>query len=84
MHAGLRVVDPALATESLAGGANPLTPREQEVLRVALSRRHGGRDRRGGAPLAGTVRNHLSAAIGKTGTTTRAEAARVAQDRGWL
>ena len=32
----------------------------------------------------GTVRNHLSAAIGKTGATTRAEAARVAQSNGWL
>ena len=32
----------------------------------------------------GTVRNHLSAAIGKTGATTRSEAARIAQDRGWL
>ena len=33
---------------------------------------------------AGTVRNHLSSAIGKTDTSTRAEAARVAQDRGWI
>ena len=32
----------------------------------------------------GTVRNHLSSAIGKTGTSTRAEAARAAQDNGWL
>ena len=32
----------------------------------------------------GTVRNHLSAAIRKTGTTTRVEAARAAQERGWL
>ena len=32
----------------------------------------------------GTIRNHLSAAIGKTGATTRAEAARVAQSNGWL
>ena len=32
----------------------------------------------------GTVRNHLSAAIGKTGATTRAEAARLAQANGWL
>lgn len=32
----------------------------------------------------GTVRNHLSAAIGKTGATTRSEAARIARDRGWL
>lgn len=84
VHAGLRVLDPALAAESLLGGPNPLTTREQEVLREALT----------GAPVAriagrvhlsaGTVRNHLSSAIGKTGTSTRAEAARVAQERGWL
>ena len=84
VHAGLRVIDPALAAESLVGGPNPLTAREQEVLREALT----------GAPVAtiagrvhlssGTVRNHLSSAIGKTGTTTRAEAARVAEERGWL
>jgi two-component system response regulator DesR len=84
VHAGLRVVDPSLATESLVEGANPLTEREREVLLVALQ---GGTV----ASIAstvhlspGTVRNHLSSAIGKTGTSTRAEAARVAQDRGWL
>ncbi len=84
VHAGLRVVDPALATESLLDGPNPLTAREREVLREALT----------GAPVAtiaatvhlspGTVRNHLSAAIGKTGATTRGEAARTADERGWL
>lgn len=84
VHAGLRVVDPALATESLLGGTSPLTTRETEVLRLALS---GTPVARIAATLhlsAGTVRNHLSAAIGKTGTTTRVEAARTAQDRGWL
>lgn len=84
VHAGLRVVDPTLATESLVGGPNPLTDRERDVLREALK----------GAPVAaiatrvhlsqGTVRNYLSAAISKTGTSTRVEAARVAQHRGWL
>lgn len=81
---GLRVVDPALAAESLIEGKNPLTEREQEVLRVALE---GGTV----ATIAGrvflsegTVRNHLSSAIGKTGAETRAEAARIAQQRGWL
>ena len=84
IHAGLRVIDPTLATESLTSGDNPLTPRPCEVLRAALS----------GAPVAdiaasvhlstGTVRNHLSSAIGKTSTTTRAEAARVARDNGWI
>ncbi|MGB6003718.1 MAG: response regulator, partial [Ornithinimicrobium sp.] len=28
VHSGMRVVDPSLATESLLGGANPLTDRE--------------------------------------------------------
>lgn len=84
VHSGLRVIDPTLAAESLYEGVNPLSPREREVLREALT----------GAPVAsiaaqvylspGTVRNHLSSAIGKTGTTTRMEAAKVAQDNGWL
>lgn len=84
VHAGLRVIDPTLATESLATGESPLTPRESEVLRAALS----------GATVAavaaqvhlspGTVRNHLSSAIGKTGAGTRAEAARLARERGWI
>jgi two-component system, NarL family, response regulator DesR len=32
----------------------------------------------------GTVRNHLSSAIGKTGARTRAEAVRSADEQGWL
>jgi two-component system, NarL family, response regulator DesR len=84
VHAGLRVVDPALAAESLATGQSPLTERERDVLRVASS---GGTIADVARILSlsqGTVRNHLSAAIGKTGARTRAEAARVAEDRGWL
>ncbi|MEO3747976.1 response regulator transcription factor [Plantactinospora sp. B5E13] len=84
VYAGLRVVDPTLAAETLASGESPLTGRETEVLRAA---RGGGT----AADLArrlhlseGTVRNHLSAAIGKTGARTRAEAVRVAEERGWL
>lgn len=81
---GGRVVDPSLATESVVDGPNPLTDREREVLRHALD---------GGSAAAiaarvhlspGTVRNHLSSAIGKTGSATRVEAARRAQDLGWL
>ncbi len=84
VHSGLRVVDPALASESMLDGASPLTEREQEVLRASLD----------GVPVRtiasrlflspGTVRNYLSTAIAKTGTSTRVEAARLAQDRGWL
>ena len=32
----------------------------------------------------GTVRNHLSAAMGKLGAASRAEAVRIATDNGWL
>ncbi len=83
-HAGMRVVDPALATESLLEGQNPLSAREQDVLAEALT----------GAPVAeiarrlalsqGTVRNYLSAATAKTGARSSTEAAVTARDRGWL
>jgi two-component system, NarL family, response regulator DesR len=81
---GLRVVDPTLAAESLASGDTPLTPRETDVLRAAAD---GGTVADIAAALGlseGTVRNHLSSAIGKTGARTRAEAVRLADERGWL
>lgn len=84
VNMGLRVVDPTLATETLTDGISPLTARERDVLRAASA---GGTAGKLAAVLhlsEGTVRNHLSAAIGKTGTTTRAEAVRVAEERGWL
>jgi two-component system response regulator DesR len=81
---GERVVDPALAAATLAGGASPLTARERDALVSA----------RDGATIAdiakllflseGTVRNYLSSAISKTGTRNRVEALRVAEDNGWL
>ncbi|MFB7891988.1 response regulator [Microbacterium sp. NPDC056044] len=81
---GLRVVDPVLAADSLAQGESPLTERETDVLSAALT---GGSI----ADIAemlhlseGTVRNHLSSAIGKTGARNRADAARLAQESGWL
>jgi two-component system response regulator DesR len=84
VHAGLRVVDPVLASESLVSGISPLSEREREVLRVAS---RGGTIAEVAKALhlsEGTVRNHLSAAIGKTGAGTRAEAARIAEEHGWL
>ena len=82
--AGARVVDPALAVAALSEGPNPLSDREREVLatsaflptiadiaeRLSLSE--------------GTVRNHLSAAIQKLGAVNRAEAGRLAEEKGWL
>jgi len=84
VHEGLRVVDPELAAQTLTSGASPLTERETEVLAAA---RDGGTVADLAKQLrlsAGTVRNHLSAAIGKTGARTRAEAVRLADENGWL
>lgn len=81
---GERVVDPELALLALSDGGNPLTPREKEVLRASLE----------GASIAdiaarlfiseGTVRNHLSMAIQKMNAQNRVEAARFAEEKGWL
>ena len=96
VHSGLRVVDPALAAAflrdpltprrvvALANGASPLTSREHEVLLAASD---GGTVADVARRLhlsEGTVRNHLSNAIGKTGARTRAEAIRLAEENGWL
>ncbi|MBT2387167.1 DNA-binding response regulator [Streptomyces sp. ISL-11] len=82
--AGERVIDPALAAAALSAGPNPLTQRERDVLAAAVD----------GATVAdiaakvclspATVRNYLSAAIGKTGTRNRMEAVRAARQNGWL
>lgn len=81
---GERVVDPELALAALSEGNNPLTLREREVLNVALT----------GASLIdiaaqlslseGTVRNHFSIAMQKLGARNRMEAARRAEQKGWL
>jgi len=84
VSAGLRVVDPALAADSLSGGESPLTARETEVL---LAARDGGSvaDIARHVSLSeGTVRNHLSSAIGKTMARNRADAVRIADEFGWL
>ncbi|WP_414169380.1 response regulator transcription factor [Streptoverticillium reticulum] len=82
--AGERVIDPALAAAALSAGPNPLTQRERDVLAAAVD----------GATVAdiaakvhlspATVRNYLSAAIGKTRTRNRMEAVRAARQNGWL
>ncbi|WP_460073312.1 response regulator [Streptomyces sp. YKOK-I1] len=81
---GETVVDPALAAAALSAGPSPLTARECDVLKASAD----------GATVAdiaarlhlseSTVRNYLSAAIGKTGTRNRTEALREARHQGWL
>jgi two-component system, NarL family, response regulator DesR len=82
--AGGRVVDPALALDALTEGTNPLSEREREVLATSLEVATIA-DMAGRLSLSeGTIRNHLSAAIQKVGARNRAEAARIALEKGWL
>jgi two-component system response regulator DesR len=84
VHRGERVVDPVLAAETLAGGPNPLTARERDVLAAAADGATVADIARRLALSEGTVRNYLSAAIAKTGSRNRAEARRLAEAQGWL
>ena len=81
---GERVVDPALAASALSEGQSPLTQREREVLSASAD---GATIRDVARRLhlsEGTVRNYLSTAIKKLGARNRVEAARLAENKGWL
>jgi two-component system response regulator DesR len=82
--AGERVIDRDLAAAALAIGATPLSVREADVLRAAADGATVADIARALFLSEGTVRNYLSSAIGKTGARTRVEAARAAEERGWL
>jgi two-component system response regulator DesR len=81
---GQRIIDPTLTRESSRITGTPLTPRETDVLMIAAE---GGSTaeiagRLGLSP--GTVRNHISSVISKTGTRNRLDAIRIAREEGWL
>ncbi|MET8002252.1 response regulator transcription factor [Nonomuraea glycinis] len=81
---GERVIDANLALAALETTENPLSPREAEVLRQHAN----------GASVAeiagevhltyGTVRNYLASAVTKLGARNRVDAARIADEAGWL
>lgn len=82
--AGRRVLDPELVAVAVETGASPLSERETDVLRAAVSGR--STDEIGSMVnlSPATVRNYLSNAIGKLGARNRLEAIRIAQQAGWL
>lgn len=80
---GKRVIDSELALLAL-GEQDPLTDKERRALRLAA-------DGKTTAEIAtllfiaeGTARNYLSEAIAKLNATNRVDAARIAQQKGWL
>lgn len=84
VHEGQRYVDPELSAEAIAAGDSPLTPREADVLELAVE----------GAPVdeiaaranlsVGTVRNYLSSAASKLDAPNRHAAAELARSMGWI
>jgi two-component system response regulator DesR len=82
--AGQTVIDPKLAIAALAEGTSPLTPRERDAL--ALSVRGASVEEIAGTLHLsnGTVRSYLSIAIQKLNARNRTEAARIAEEKGWL
>jgi two-component system response regulator DesR len=82
--AGERFIEPAIAASMLNGRANPLTPREQDVLRLAAA---GMAVREISATLfltAGTVRTYLSTIMHKVDARSRLDAIRIATEENWL
>ncbi|QQX79877.1 response regulator transcription factor [Shewanella sp. KX20019] len=80
---GKRIIDPELAIMAI-GEVDPLNDKERRALRLAS-------DGKSTAEIAkllfiaeGTVRNYLSEAISKLHATNRIDAARIAQQKGWL
>ncbi|MFI7611938.1 DNA-binding response regulator [Nonomuraea terrae] len=84
VHAGERVIDPALAAAALSAGPNPLSARERDALAAASDGSTIGDIARRLHLSEGTVRNYLSSAIQKTGARNRIEAVRHARAQGWL
>ncbi len=83
VHRGGRAIDPALAVAAWSE-QDPLSERERQVLRLAGE---GMSSADIGSQLhlsQGTVRDYLSEAISKLGTSNRIEAYRMARQNGWL
>ena len=84
VHSGLKVIDPALAQETIFIQENPLNTREPEVAKFVLKGSGTHQIARKVHLSNGTVRNIVSSLIAKTAAENRFEAATIAQAQGWL
>jgi two-component system response regulator DesR len=82
--AGSRYVDPEVAADALSDLRCPLTDRELDVLRAGRRGETTGQIARALSLAPGTVRNHVSAVLGKLAVGTRQQAVLLAEERGWL
>ncbi|TYR20182.1 response regulator transcription factor [Corynebacterium urealyticum] len=84
VHAGLRVIDPTLARDSLLAPDNPLSDRETQVCQQLFQGKSSPAIAKALQLSPGTVRNHISSIISKTGAGNRFEAAHLAKANGWI
>ena len=82
--AGGVVIPADLAAAAWDAGADPLTPRERDALRLAEEGLSNKDIARRLALSPGTVRNYLSEAAAKLGAANRVDAGRIARGNGWL
>jgi two-component system response regulator DesR len=83
VHRGGRAIDPQRAVDAWSA-TDPLNDREQQGLRLAGEGKSAGDIALALHLSPGTVRNYLSAAIGKLGVGNRLEAHRLARQKGWV
>jgi two-component system response regulator DesR len=79
-----RVIDPKLALAALEAAGNPLSPREAEVLKRFAAGASAAEIAAAMYLSYGTVRNYLASAVTKLGARNRVDAARIANEAGWL
>ncbi|WP_460795912.1 response regulator [Microbacterium sp. GXF0217] len=82
--AGGRYVDPEVAADALSDERSPLTERELDVLRAGRRGETTGQIAKALSLAPGTVRNHVSAVLGKLHVATRQQAVLLAEERGWI
>lgn len=82
--AGRQVVDPDLARTARAINENPLTPREQEILRIAADGASTAEIADRLSLSSKTVRNHLSRVFVRIGARNRMDAIRIASEHEWF
>lgn len=80
---GKRIIDPELAMMAI-GDKDPLNDKERRALRLASEGKSTSDIASTLFIAEGTVRNYLSEAISKLNASNRIDAARIAQQKGWL
>ncbi|RUO23858.1 DNA-binding response regulator [Aliidiomarina minuta] len=80
---GRRVIDPELAMLAI-GEQDPLTDKERKALKLAAEGKSTSDIATALFIAEGTARNYLSEAIAKMAASNRIDAARIAQQKGWL